>query len=591
MKSNLLKANGRISLINDILEDDYQKELNNLKQTISSSEQQKLMDLVSTSCYRIALKIATKFVEIESQSKIKLESLSKSVQEIELLFSLLYGCYNLEHGYFVHQLDQTGNLYLTAFIIDLIIQIKQNNLTKDICLLNDNQIRRSLKWIAINQLKQTEPKSIEFYSKLTRTSQVLITLCNYKSNVLDQFKDKNLSKNLDQNLFDLINQTILKETKLFSFINLSKLNNEFSSLMVYSLFKCQKIDLFKKFYFDLIRFYSKRLDIDSYYISLNRIYTQHPSSRDSNLKMNSKSATNFINYFNQQSIRPRSFDSSDTLVLLNTAVFLIMKLEHNDYDESLDKFYNFLNNHKLNTNEWTSELSSYYATRAFLELRNYYYQNTNNLRKSLNRSTKQMIYYKQIIGRNSSIIDLEDSDNLNKITKVSFESISFSKFEPFKEHSNEKLNEMFYFEFKKHKEITVLMTNDELMKYKQIYLNLNGVGHFKVNLEINCYFKNLLIESIPHVKAYNHQVDLKLIKNNLYNLTLCQRYIYDKTYTPLTVIQFHLPLQLSYLEQQEYFFESSKSFKIDYLKLDHLLNIELFNVSFWSVFFKLTFKL
>lgn len=192
----------------------------------------------------------------------------------------------------------------------------------------------------------------------------------------------------------------------------------------------------------------------------------------------------------------------------------------------------------------------------------------------MSRANKQ-IYYKQIIGNNLTMLDLKDAENFNKMTKVNLELIGDSKETVlYNQKGRRDLDREFCFEFKRSKLITVDITSEELIHYKHLYLNLNGVGYFKVDLEIGCYFENLVIDSIPHVKAYNHHVELEPLKNDLYNLTLCQ-HTFDRAYVPLTIVQFHLPLQLS-LKQSR--LPENANLKIDYVATSHQLYIQLINV-------------
>ena len=545
MKNKLLMADGQIVLINDILN--------------AHENQHQLTSYELTGCYQIALRLGIEFNHLKSQNDLESQNTRIYIERIEYIIRQLFIYFNKEHGYFVQHIksESLGNLYLTSFLLDLLFQIKDNKLTKAICPFNYDQMKRSLKWIISNQ-KETS-KSLELASKLTTISQTLITLCSvsFKFDTLDS-----LDSRIDKNLFNLINESIKNQTKLLASLDLAKLGNDFSPLLVLSLFKC-KNDLFKKFYFDLIRFYTKRLDSQNYYISLSRMHAHEPYLKNGNLR-------NLDKAFNERtSLRPRSFDQFDTQTLLNTAIFIILKLELNDYDD-LNKFYNFLNNHKLEFDEWTSDLTTFYSSSALLELRRHYYRNINNLRKMLSRPNKQ-IYYKQIVGNNLTEFDLKDKENLNKVTKVNLELLN--DLNNFKEINFKK---EFYFEFKRFRMRNVSLSNRELMQFSELLLNLNGVGHFKIDLNINCYFKNLIIESIPHVKAFNHFAELKLIKNNAYNLTLCQRFTLDRNYSPLTIILFYLPIQLNVKEDQS----DHLNYKINYISDDHHLYIQLFNVSF-----------
>ena len=138
----------------------------------------------------------------------------------------------------------------------------------------------------------------------------------------------------------------------------------------------------------------------------------------------------------------------------------------------------------------------------------------------------------------------------------------------------------FYFEYRKNRAATVDLSGHELAHYRQVLLNLAGLGHFKVDLTVRCRFRNLIIESVPHVRAYNHHVELKP-NGDTFNLTLCQRYTLDSTHSPLSIIEFRLPLQLIPLPNETNAASSSmgSSPKIDYSASTHQLTIQLLNVN------------
>lgn len=337
MRQNLLRSNGRITMVNDILDANHQSSNYQSNQILSDAFQQTTVASVQTGCYQVAVQLAIELVNLESQRELDAQSIRYSLDRVESILSQSLIYYNV-NGYFMQQPNQSGSLFLTAFLVDLIVQLKQNAFTREICTYTYEQVERSLYWISkqsinlfgnlpnlirnLNRETKSNESSPELFSRLTTLSQVLITVCNAKFTMNQS--DSNLDNKFDtfrpdNNLLDLINQTISNHTKLFAHVELSKLNNEFSSLIVYSLSKCRN-DLFKKFYFDLIRFYSKRLDNQNYYISLNRIYTQHPFVRDGmrnelSFKHKHHNESNPVSHSSQYSIRPRTFDSSDTLAM------------------------------------------------------------------------------------------------------------------------------------------------------------------------------------------------------------------------------------------------------------------------------------
>ena len=581
-KRNLLSAEGRVVLVNDILNNDDEVDCE-LYQKVDSRPNNELNNEFNnfameqpTGGYQAALRLAIGFRRFEIQSELEPANAKQSLQRFQLLFGQLFPYYHADGGYFVQQPGQAGSIFLTAFLLELFLQIKQNRLASSVCPFADrSRLQQTVRWIINEQtsqlfqrpeIGQNRRNSFEPFGRLTTTSQVLISVCNYKFSEFNEPGSKEDSK--EESLFDLIDETIRNNTALFAYVDLQRLANEFSSLLVYSLFRCRSEPLFRRFYVDLIRHYTKKLDTDSYYISLKRVYTQKPFYPQGNHPGSNPARSN------RNLIRPRSFDPSDTLVLLNTAVLLLLKLELGDYDESLDKFYSFINSHKLGPAEWTSDLCTSFALRALLLLRRFHYPAAMDKqihRKQMNHKPGQPKQPKQIVGRN--------------MTKASLELVNSGM--------SELRSREFNFEYGKNRVAAVGISGRELAHYRQMLLNLNGVGPFKVDLTVRCRFRHLIIESVPHVRAYNHQVELKS-NGDAFNLTLCQRYTLDSTHSPLTIIEFQLPLQLmpllnesaahstghSAFLQPGSFEAAGNPPEIDYSPTTHQLTIQLLNVGF-----------